>query len=191
MITIVLRTASFPKNVHLKRKINSRFFKSQGIAQNRQKSRSMSSRREKKCFFKKRMDVAEIESGWSKKSPHLRVLTHFGKPSAKSQRKSPIISVEERFCPKTCRKMCSIIFPLLIERQPQIKSYIINIFQKKSLLNGLYLKTSYYIQSYCISSNRVFPLGYSHKRSRSSQILAILLKFYCSLSSLGATCLDG
>ena len=48
-------------------------------------------------FWKIRMDFAGIESGWGRRSPHLRVLTQFCNSSAKSQRKSSII-LQRKVC---------------------------------------------------------------------------------------------
>lgn len=137
------------------------------------------------------MGFAGKESGWSRKTPHLRMLTHFCKPSAKSQRKSPIISAEEKkYFQRFEEKFILYLFFSVHVKIASNKKLYYKYVSKEIIIQLSLLKNSCYIRSYCISSNRVLPWGYSYK-CRSSRIWAISLNSCCSPTSLTATCLDG
>lgn len=82
-----------------------------------------------------------------------------------------------------------LIFSVHVKIASNKKLYY-KYLSKEIIIKLSLLKNSCYIRSYCISSNRVLPWGYSYK-CRSSRIWAIPLNSCCSPTSLTATCLDG
>lgn len=142
-------------------------------------------------LWKGRMKFAGIESGlgWSRKSSHLSVLTHFCKSSAKCQRKSPIISGERKIFFLRFKGKCIFSY---FSKVTMIKKLYYKHSSKESIISWS-IKNCTYIKSYSISFNMVFQGVFSHLQIKldldySSKVLP-QPKYYYRLHAGLADCL--